>query len=113
MLTTINTPRSLGVAGKGKPCERFSFNGWITNGVSSFEIGLERRIYMLRWALTFFILAIVAGVLGFGGIAADSAQIAKILFLVFLVLALVGFVTAGAQGWTRRAAIGSLAILSR
>ena len=41
---------------------------------------------MLNWALTFFILAIIAAVLGFGGIAAGAASIGKILFVLFLVL---------------------------
>ena len=41
---------------------------------------------MLGWALTFLVVAIIAGVFGFGGIAAASAGIAQILFVVFLVL---------------------------
>ncbi|MCE0504678.1 MULTISPECIES: DUF1328 domain-containing protein [unclassified Roseivivax] len=41
---------------------------------------------MLGWALTFLVVAIIAGVLGFGGIATASAGIAKILFFVFLIL---------------------------
>jgi uncharacterized membrane protein YtjA (UPF0391 family) len=41
---------------------------------------------MLRWALIFFIVSIVAGVFGFTGIAAGSAAIAKTLF--FLAIAL-------------------------
>jgi uncharacterized membrane protein YtjA (UPF0391 family) len=41
---------------------------------------------MLRWAILFAILALVAGVLGFGGLASDFAYIAKILLFVFLVL---------------------------
>ncbi len=41
---------------------------------------------MLNWAVTFLIIALVAGVLGFGGIAGTSVGIAKILFAVFLVL---------------------------
>jgi uncharacterized membrane protein YtjA (UPF0391 family) len=41
---------------------------------------------MLRWALGFFIVALVAAVLGFAGIAAAAAGIAKILFFVFLIL---------------------------
>lgn len=45
-----------------------------------------REEVMLRWAILFFILAIVAAVLGFGGIAADAAWIGRILLLVFLVL---------------------------
>jgi uncharacterized membrane protein YtjA (UPF0391 family) len=41
---------------------------------------------MLRWAITFAILALIAGVLGFGSLAGDFAWIAKILLFVFLVL---------------------------
>lgn len=41
---------------------------------------------MLRWALIFFVVAIIAGLFGFGGIASASAGIAQILFFVFLVL---------------------------
>jgi len=41
---------------------------------------------MLKWAVVFLLIAIVAGIFGFGGIAAASATIAKILFGIFLVL---------------------------
>lgn len=41
---------------------------------------------MLRWSVTFFILAIIAGIFGFGGIAAGLVSIAKFLFVLFLVL---------------------------
>jgi uncharacterized membrane protein YtjA (UPF0391 family) len=44
---------------------------------------------MLRWALAFFIVALIAAFLGFGGIAVASAGIAKILFFIFLILFLV------------------------
>ncbi|MBA2368099.1 MAG: DUF1328 domain-containing protein [Candidatus Protochlamydia sp.] len=44
---------------------------------------------MLRWALTFFIIAIIAAVFGFGGVAAAATDIAQILFYLFLVLFLV------------------------
>lgn len=40
---------------------------------------------LLKWALIFFIVAIVAAVFGFTGIAVAAANIAKILFYVFLV----------------------------
>jgi len=38
---------------------------------------------MLKWALIFFIVAIVAALFGFTGIAAAAAGIAKILFFIF------------------------------
>lgn len=44
---------------------------------------------MLRWALIFFIVAIIAALFGFGGIAATASGIAQILFYIFLVLFLV------------------------
>ena len=42
--------------------------------------------YMLGWAITFLVIALIAAVFGFGGIAAASAGIAKVLFFVFLVI---------------------------
>jgi uncharacterized membrane protein YtjA (UPF0391 family) len=41
---------------------------------------------MLRWAIGFFIVALIAAVLGFGGIAAAAAGIAKLIFCVFVIL---------------------------
>ncbi|RQR59950.1 DUF1328 domain-containing protein [Burkholderia sp. Bp9002] len=44
---------------------------------------------MLRYAIIFFIIAIIAAVFGFGGIAVGAAEIAKILFYIFVVIFLV------------------------
>ena len=44
---------------------------------------------MLKYAIIFALIAVVAGALGFGGVAAGAAGIAKILFGLFLVLAVV------------------------
>ncbi len=41
---------------------------------------------MLRWALGFFIVALIAAVFGFGGIAVAASEVAKIIFFVFLIL---------------------------
>ena len=41
---------------------------------------------MLRWAVVFLIIAIIAAIFGFGGIAATAAGIAKFLFFSFLVI---------------------------
>jgi uncharacterized membrane protein YtjA (UPF0391 family) len=46
---------------------------------------------MLRWALIFLIVAIVAGVLGFGTIAGAASSMALILFWVFLAICIVMF----------------------
>lgn len=47
---------------------------------------------MLRWALAFFIVAIIAAVFGFTGIAVASAGIAKLLFFIFVVLFLLALI---------------------
>lgn len=41
---------------------------------------------MLRLALLFFVISIVAGVLGFGGLSIAAASLARILFFVALVV---------------------------
>ncbi len=41
---------------------------------------------MLRWAIIFFVIALIAAVFGFGGIAATASGIAQILFYIFLIL---------------------------
>ncbi len=41
---------------------------------------------MLRWALIFLVIGLIAGVLGFTGIAGASIAIAKLLFFVFMVI---------------------------
>ncbi len=53
---------------------------------------------MLRWALIFLIIALVAAALGFGGIAATAAGIAKILFYICLVLCLIALIAGLAAG---------------
>jgi uncharacterized membrane protein YtjA (UPF0391 family) len=53
---------------------------------------------MLRWALIFFIVAVVAAVFGFGGIAAGAASIAQILFFLFLVLFVVALIASLMRG---------------
>ncbi len=49
---------------------------------------------MLKWALIFAIVALIAGGLGFGGVAGAAAGVAKILFGLF-VLGFVIFLALG------------------
>jgi uncharacterized membrane protein YtjA (UPF0391 family) len=55
---------------------------------------------MLYYALVFFIIAVLAGLLGFGVIASAAAGIAKILFFVFLVLFIVTLIGHASRGRT-------------
>ena len=41
---------------------------------------------MLRYAIIFLVVALIAAVFGFGVIASEAAWIAKILFFLFLIL---------------------------
>jgi len=58
---------------------------------------------MLRWAVVFFIIAIIAALFGFGGIAATASGIAQILFYIFLVLFLIALIFGLLGGGTPRA----------
>jgi uncharacterized membrane protein YtjA (UPF0391 family) len=49
----------------------------------------ERISIMLRLALFFLVVSIVAAIFGFGGISAAAADIARILFFIFIVVFLV------------------------
>ena len=44
---------------------------------------------MLRWALIFLVIGLIACVLGFTGVAGASIAIAKTLFFIFMVIFLV------------------------
>jgi uncharacterized membrane protein YtjA (UPF0391 family) len=48
-----------------------------------------RPMTILKWALIFFLVSLVAGLLGFTGISAASADVARFLFYVFVVIFLV------------------------
>jgi uncharacterized membrane protein YtjA (UPF0391 family) len=47
---------------------------------------------LLRWALVFLVVSIIAAVFGFGGIAEGAADIARVLFFIFLAICIVLFV---------------------
>jgi uncharacterized membrane protein YtjA (UPF0391 family) len=49
----------------------------------------DRAMTILKWALIFFLVSIVAGIFGFTGISAASADVARFLFYVFVVIFLV------------------------
>lgn len=41
---------------------------------------------LLRWAVVFFVIALVAALFGFGNIAEGAVEIGQVLFVVFLVV---------------------------
>ncbi len=50
---------------------------------------------MLRLAIVFLVIALIAAFLGFGNVAILSWDGAKILFVVFLILAVLSFLVHG------------------
>jgi uncharacterized membrane protein YtjA (UPF0391 family) len=47
---------------------------------------------MLRWAVVFLVIALVAGLLGFWGLEGTAMWFAKVLFFVFIVLFVVSLI---------------------
>ena len=58
---------------------------------------------MLRLAVVFLVVAVVAALFGFVGVASYSWEGAKILFFVFLVLAVLSYLVGGSR---RRSVLG-------
>ena len=53
---------------------------------------------MLRWAIIFLVVALVAAVLGFGGIANFSFEIAKFVAIIAIILFVISLVMGGMRG---------------
>jgi uncharacterized membrane protein YtjA (UPF0391 family) len=53
---------------------------------------------MLGWALTFFLLALIAAFLGFIAMAGLAAEIAKLLLIAFVVLLAISLLTGRLRG---------------
>ena len=58
----------------------------------------KEDLAMLGWAITFFIIAIIAAVFGFGGIAGAATGIAQFLFFVFVALLVISLVANALRG---------------
>ncbi len=53
---------------------------------------------MLRWAIIFLVVALVAAVLGFGGIANFSFEIAKFVAVIAIILFVIALIANGMRG---------------
>jgi uncharacterized membrane protein YtjA (UPF0391 family) len=49
-------------------------------------------ITMLRAAIAFFVIALIAAFFGYGGVASGAADIARILFVGFMIIAVLALV---------------------
>ena len=57
---------------------------------------------MIRYAVGFFVVALLAALFGYGGVASTATGIAKLFFIGFLVLAVITFVASLVNGGRRR-----------
>jgi uncharacterized membrane protein YtjA (UPF0391 family) len=46
-------------------------------------------MFLLRWALAFLVIALIAALFGFTGISEGSADLAKLLFFIFLTVVVI------------------------
>ena len=53
---------------------------------------------MIRWAIIFLVVALIAAVLGFGGIAYFSFEIAKFIAVIAIILFVIALVAGGLRG---------------
>lgn len=44
---------------------------------------------MLKWAIIFFVISLIAGFFGFSGVATKTRSISKVLFVIALVIFLI------------------------
>ena len=44
---------------------------------------------MLKWALIFFVISLIAGFFGFTGVASGAKSIAKVLFFIAIIVFLI------------------------
>tara|TARA_R110002073_G_scaffold131684_6_gene278386 strand:- start:208 stop:498 length:291 start_codon:yes stop_codon:yes gene_type:complete len=64
------------------------------------KTAIAEGVTMLSWAVTFFVVAIIAAILGFGGIAGAASGIAQMLFFIFVVLFVISLVVRALGGKT-------------
>jgi uncharacterized membrane protein YtjA (UPF0391 family) len=59
------------------------------------DLRWRQTMSILKWALIFLVISVIAGVFGFTGVSVASADIARVLFYIFiaifLVLLILGF----------------------
>jgi uncharacterized membrane protein YtjA (UPF0391 family) len=52
---------------------------------------LKEDLIMLRLAILFLVIALIAALFGFGGVVSVGVEAAKICFFIFIVLAVLAF----------------------
>lgn len=50
---------------------------------------------MINWALTFFVIALIAAIFGFGGVAGTAVGIGKFIFFAAIIMLVISLVAGG------------------
>lgn len=66
--------------------------GALATAVEPVVVPLQFSGDFLQYAIVFFVLALIAGLVGAGDVAGISMEIAKIFVVIFLVLAVISLV---------------------
>jgi uncharacterized membrane protein YtjA (UPF0391 family) len=74
-------------------------SGWGDSG-TLWHAGKGAFMGLLRWALAFFFIALIAGAFGWFGIAAGAESIARFLFFLFLAIVVLFVILAAFAGRT-------------
>jgi uncharacterized membrane protein YtjA (UPF0391 family) len=61
--------------------------------VRTFRAVTQKEVMMLHWALTFFVIALIAAVLGFRGVAGLSAEMGYVFIVVAVLFLAIGLLT--------------------
>jgi uncharacterized membrane protein YtjA (UPF0391 family) len=77
--------------------EQFRLLGVVTQKMALAITG-DRESVMLKAAVVFLVIALIAGVFGFGGIASASAGMAKVVFGIFIILFLISALFGALKG---------------
>ena len=90
MVGARNTPHTATYSSEYCKKKKRIIHRHLADGYQFFTTG---KMAMLRYALMFFIVAMIAGILGFGLIANTFMEGARILFIVFVVLFLLSLLS--------------------
>jgi uncharacterized membrane protein YtjA (UPF0391 family) len=54
---------------------------------------------MIKWAILFFVISLIAGAFGFTGVASGARSVAKVLFFIAVAIFLIVLVFGVLLGW--------------
>src|SRR5688572_11424251 len=87
----LSLPTSVG---RLEPARNFSVHAKPAHFRAGMRDSRSGEAHMLKWAIIFLVISLIAGALGFSGVARGAATIAKVLFGIFLILFIIFIILA-------------------